>query len=68
MQNTSDAVVLKLEGSVTGPWVEELQKAWKMSVEMAAGERVSIDLRAVSFVDDSGRGSSPPNEERRCRP
>lgn len=56
MKKTSDAVVLKLEGSVTGPWVEELQKAWKMSAEMAAGEPVSIDLAAVSFLDESGRG------------
>jgi hypothetical protein len=55
MQKTSDAIVLKLEGSVKGPWVEELQKAWLASAEMAAGEPVSIDLRAVSFADGRGR-------------
>jgi len=55
MQKTSDAVVLKLEGSVKGPWVEELRKAWLTSVEMAAGEPVSIDLGAVSFADGRGR-------------
>lgn len=55
MQKTPNAVVLKLEGSVRGPWVDELQKAWKMSAEIAAGEPVSIDLAAVSFVDETGR-------------
>jgi len=28
MQKTSDVVVLKLEGAVKGPWVEELRKAY----------------------------------------
>jgi hypothetical protein len=55
MQKTADAVVLKLEGSVKGPWVEELQKAWLTSAEMAAGEPLNIDLRAVSFADERGR-------------
>ena len=56
MQKTSDdAVVLKLEGSVKGPWVEELRKAWHTSVTMAAGEAVRVDLAAVSFVDGRGR-------------
>lgn len=55
MQKTSDAVVLKLEGSVKGPWVEELRKAWLTSATTAAGEVVRIDLAAVSFVDGRGR-------------
>ena len=55
MQKTSDSVVLKLEGSVKGPWVEELRKAWLASATMAAGELVRIDLAAVSFVDGRGR-------------
>jgi hypothetical protein len=55
VQKMSDAVVLKLEGSVSGPWVEELRKAWLTSAEMAAGEPVSIDLGAVSFADERGR-------------
>jgi hypothetical protein len=55
MQKTSKAIVLKFEGSVKGPWVEELRKAWLTSAEMAAGEPVSIDLGAVSFADGRGR-------------
>ena len=55
MQKTSDVVVLKLEGAVKGPWVEELRKAWLTSATMAAGEALRIDLAAVSFVDGRGR-------------
>ena len=55
IQNTSSAVLLKLEGSVKGPWVEELQKAWLTSAIMSDGEPVSVDLGAVSFVDTKGR-------------
>ena len=55
IQNTSSSVLLKLEGSVKGPWVEELQKAWLTSAIMSDGEPVSVDLGAVSFVDTKGR-------------
>lgn len=55
MQKTSDGVVLKLEGRVKGPWVEELRKTWLTSSTLAVGETVRIDLEAVSFVDERGR-------------
>jgi anti-anti-sigma regulatory factor len=54
-QKTSDVVLLKLEGSVKGPWVEELRKAYSASAKMADGQSVSIDLGAVSFIDARGR-------------
>ncbi|MGH9552958.1 MAG: STAS domain-containing protein [Terriglobales bacterium] len=43
-----------LEGRVKGPWVEELRKSWLTSINMAAGEPVSVDLSAVNFVDAGG--------------
>jgi anti-anti-sigma regulatory factor len=55
IQRTSDVVLLKLEGSVKGPWVDELRKAWLASAKMADGQPLSIDLGAVSFVDARGR-------------
>jgi hypothetical protein len=55
IQNTSKALLLKLEGSVKGPWVEELRKAWLTSAKMADGGPVNIDLGAVSFIDPNGR-------------
>ena len=55
VRKAPEVVHLKLEGSVQGPWVEVLRKAWLSSANMAAGEPVSIDLAAVSFVDGRGR-------------
>lgn len=54
IQRTSDSVLLKLEGSIKGPWVDELRKALA-STKMADGQPTSIDLSAVSFVDARGR-------------
>ena len=55
IQRASDVVLLKLEGSVKGPWVDELRKAWLTSARMAGGEPLSIELDAVSFIDTRGR-------------
>ena len=55
MQKTSGTVLVKLEGSVRGPWVEELRVAWLTSTKMADGEPVSVDLDEVSFIDGRGR-------------
>jgi ABC-type transporter Mla MlaB component len=43
---------LKLEGSVTGPWVSELRRAVEDS--MARSERVRLDLSEVRYVDAEG--------------
>ena len=55
IQVGSDVVLLKLEGRITGPWVEELRKAWLAAANMADGQPISMDLGAVSFVDATGR-------------
>lgn len=47
-----EAMLLKLEGSVRGPWVSELQKAWSQT----SGENsIQVDLSGVSFADSRGR-------------
>lgn len=51
----NDAEALKLEGSIKGPWVGELQKAWSASAEKSPGTPVRVDLSGVSFVDERGR-------------
>jgi hypothetical protein len=55
IQRTPEVALMKLEGSVKGPWVDELRKAWLASAKMAGGEPMSIDLGAVSFIDARGR-------------
>jgi anti-anti-sigma regulatory factor len=44
--------LLKLEGSVRGPWVSELQKAW---LQTSGDGNVQVDLTGVSFADSKGR-------------
>lgn len=50
-----DFVTLKLEGTVKGPWVNELQKAWLSSTDGSSGKRVKVDLAGVSFIDPEAR-------------
>jgi anti-anti-sigma regulatory factor len=45
-------VVLKLEGRVIGPWVEELERS--CAEVMTRGMALTLDLSAVSFVDRRG--------------
>ena len=46
-------VLLKLEGTLRGPWVEELSRA---CAELSRGESraVRLDLSAVTFLDEAG--------------
>ena len=43
---------LRLEGQISGPWVEALRKV--CSVELAAHKRLVLDLAEVSFVNRDG--------------
>jgi ABC-type transporter Mla MlaB component len=48
--------VLKLEGKLSGPWVDELQNCWKETVaESTHRKAIKIDMRGVSYVDHRGQ-------------
>jgi outer membrane protein len=44
--------VLSVEGRLAGPWVEALAQCWR---ERVPGEKFSVDLCGVSFIDAAGR-------------
>src|ERR1700675_141550 len=44
--------VLSVEGRLAGPWVAALEQSWR---EREAGEKFSVDLCAVSFIDAAGK-------------
>ena len=46
------ATTLKLEGSLSGPWVDVLRKCWAELAE--AHTPVDVDLRGLNFLDSSG--------------
>ena len=51
-----DSPVLKLEGKLSGPWVDELQNCWKEAVaEGTHRKAIKIDMRGVSYVDHRGQ-------------
>jgi anti-anti-sigma regulatory factor len=49
-----DAVVLRLEGQLIGPWVEDVEQCWRKAFETLGSRSVQVNLSAVNFVDASG--------------
>jgi hypothetical protein len=49
------AVAIRLEGRVAGPWVDELVGAWKAMAPRVGEKKLQLDLRGVTFADDSGK-------------
>jgi anti-anti-sigma regulatory factor len=46
--------IFRLEGRLTGPWVEELKTCWQKSA--AAGEQIKVVLLdEVTFIDEAGK-------------
>jgi anti-anti-sigma regulatory factor len=46
------SVNVRLEGAITGPWVEETKRACEAAA--APGDKLRLDLGGVSFVDRGG--------------
>jgi anti-anti-sigma regulatory factor len=54
IEEKQDAVVLRLEGQLIGPWVADVEQCWR-NVFATLGQRsVQVDLSAVNFVDTAG--------------
>ena len=45
---------LKLAGRLGGPWVPEMEKAWRTAL-CAPAREIEIDMKEVTAVDDGGR-------------
>lgn len=46
---------LIVEGTLSGAWVDELEKCWLELTAARHDEQVTADLSGVSYVDDKGR-------------
>jgi anti-anti-sigma regulatory factor len=51
IESASDGVVLRLEGQIVGPWVDELQRTCE---QLLAAGSIVLDLSHVSFVERRG--------------
>ena len=55
VQDTPNEVSLKLEGSLVGAWVAELEATWRASNSKLAGRLIRVDLTGVDRVDPAGK-------------
>jgi anti-anti-sigma regulatory factor len=55
IENNSRATTFRLEGRLTGPWVEELERVWRSSIADPTVGCISVDLTDVTFVDEEGK-------------
>ncbi|HXH50418.1 MAG TPA: STAS domain-containing protein [Terriglobia bacterium] len=52
--DTPESTSVKLEGKLSGPWVEELERSW-IEHSSKASENVIIDLSGVTYIDPEGK-------------
>jgi anti-anti-sigma factor len=54
--DSDSPLVLRLEGQVTGPWVDELRRVCSETIPANAtkADQLVLDLAGVSFLDASG--------------
>lgn len=52
---SGDETVLKLEGKLRGPWVEELERSWEAARTPRQGKPLAVDMGEVSFIDPRGK-------------
>ncbi len=52
--DTPGSTIVKLEGKLSGPWVEELERSWTGHSPQAS-ENVIIDLSDVTYIDPEGK-------------
>jgi anti-anti-sigma regulatory factor len=53
--------VLRLEGQLIGPWVEDVEQCWRKAFATLGSRTVQVDLSAVNFVDGIRRCSTDPD-------
>jgi anti-anti-sigma regulatory factor len=54
VEENTKAIVMKLEGRVTGPWAAELGRLWEQTAPALANRKLSLDLRETTYADASG--------------
>ena len=55
VHETSEQITLKLEGSLVGAWVPELEDAWHAAFYDGTGRVLRLDVAAVDAIDPAGR-------------
>jgi ABC-type transporter Mla MlaB component len=58
---------VELEGTLAGPWVDELRRYWQQLGIPNTQSSLLLDLKTVSFVDDAGQALLREMRERGVR-
>jgi hypothetical protein len=58
---------IHLEGSLSGPWVGELQRCWEAAMASPGKKPLLINLKTISFVDEPGRALLQEMHQRGAR-
>lgn len=54
-QDTDEAIEMRLEGRVAGPWASELDRVWVDTAPRLAAKKLIIDLHNVTYADAAGK-------------
>ena len=55
VQEDANEHVIRLEGKIIGPWVEEFARTWRSQERSRGNKDLRLDLRGVGFVDGNGQ-------------
>lgn len=50
-----DSLVLTLEGSLAGPWVQEVERVWQTAASSQPSRRTKFDLSGITYVSTEGK-------------
>jgi hypothetical protein len=50
-----EAIEMRLEGRVAGPWAVELDRVWVEKAPQLASKKLIIDLHNVTYADAAGK-------------
>ncbi len=55
VEESPQSTTLKLEGKLSGAWVDELDRTWQELTSHIQGKSITVDLAGVNFVDPEGK-------------
>ena len=54
IEEQCEAVTIRLEGRLSGPWVTELDRCWQLMLAGQSCKSLIVTLEAVTYVDGAG--------------
>jgi ABC-type transporter Mla MlaB component len=55
LEERPETTQIKIEGRLSGPYVDELERTWRALQPGLNGKQLSVDLCGMTGVDESGR-------------